>query len=176
MRFEADDYPIRLARPEDVPFLSEIERRACDLFDAFEFTATLPLYLTEESAFREAQRRGLLWVAHPRDRSPVAFALVEIMDGSAHLEELDVLPDHGRRGIGTRLVRTVCAWAADAKLPAVTLTTFRDIPWNAPLYSRLGFRILREEELTPSLAARMVDEEQHGIPRSLRVAMRFDVT
>ena len=174
MRTGAEKYPIRLASREDVPFLSEIERLACSLFDSFEFTASLPLYLTEEEEFEAALKEGLLWVAHLSNEAPVGFALVEMMDGAAHLEEVDVLPEHGRRGIGTRLVQTVCGWAANANLQAVTLTTFRDIPWNAPFYGRLGFRILRDEELTPSLEARIRDEERHGIPRSLRVAMRFD--
>ena len=38
-------------------------------------------------------------------------------------------------------------------MPAVTLTTFRDVPWNAPYYERLGFRTLAADEITPGLAA-----------------------
>ena len=63
-------------------------------------------------------------------------------DEALHLEELDVLPGHGRQGIGTRLVRALCDGARGRGIAAVTLCTFRDVPWNAPFYERLGFRIL----------------------------------
>jgi len=51
---------------------------------------------------------------------PVGFALVEILDGAAHLEEIDVHPAHGRRGLGSALVRAVCEWARQSELSAVT--------------------------------------------------------
>jgi acyl-CoA dehydrogenase len=35
-------------------------------------------------------------------------------------------------------------------MAAVTLSTFRDIPWNAPLYERIGFRYLDRAEWTPA--------------------------
>ncbi len=99
----------------------------------------------------------------------------EWLDGSLHLEELDVLPAYGRQGIGTRLVRTLCDGARDRGIAAVTLCTFRDVPWNAPFYQRLGFRILHEDELTPWLAARVQEEELAGLSRELRVAMRLEL-
>jgi len=51
-----------------------------------------------------------------------------------------VLPSHGRRGIGRLLVFTVRRWAEDAGHAGVTLSTLREIPWNAPFYERCGFR------------------------------------
>jgi 4-diphosphocytidyl-2-C-methyl-D-erythritol kinase len=62
---------------------------------------------------------------------PVGFAFMEIMRQGVHLDELDVLPEYGGQGIGTALVIKVCAWAAENNYPAVTLTTYMDIPWNA---------------------------------------------
>jgi hypothetical protein len=56
----------------------------------------------------------------------------------------------------------------------VTLCTFRDVPWNAPFYQRLGFRPLASDELTPALGERMRREAEAGLPLDLRVAMRFD--
>src|ERR1017187_6847328 len=38
-------------------------------------------------------------------------------------------------------------WASEAKRPAITLTTFANVPWNAPLYEHLGFVVLSEEEI-----------------------------
>lgn len=167
-------YKNRLATPEDVPFLPNIEEVACQLFLQYEITADLPLYLTPLEDFYEAQKHGLLWVATV-DETPVGFALVEMIGGLPHLEELDVLPDYGRQGIGANLVRTICDWARESGIPAITLTTFRDIPWNAPFYQKLGFRILEAGELTPSQLQIVEEEERHGLKRELRVMMRYEI-
>jgi ribosomal protein S18 acetylase RimI-like enzyme len=104
----------------------------------------------------------------------VGFAHVELIEpDAAHLEELDVHPDHGRRGLGTRLVREVCAWAAARGHHAVTLTTFRDVPWNMPFYERLGFEEIPMSELTPGLRAVVDDETRRGLDPVRRVAMRW---
>lgn len=170
---------IRLATAEDVPSLPAIERDACALFDQIPVIAALPLLLTPLEDFQEAQRHGLLWVAHAADIAPgrlVGFALAERLDEALHLEELDVLPAYGRQGIGSRLVHSLCDEARAREIAAVTLCTFRDVPWNAPFYQRLGFRILNEDELTPGLAARVREEELGGLPRELRVAMRLELS
>ncbi|MBW4457630.1 MAG: GNAT family N-acetyltransferase [Nostoc indistinguendum CM1-VF10] len=54
--------------------------------------------------------------------------------------QIDVAPEHGQRGIGSALVGTVCTWAKQQGYRIVSLSTFRDIPWNAPFYSKLGFQ------------------------------------
>ena len=63
------------------------------------------------------------------------FALVKMLaDDLPHLEEIDVEPIQGRRGLGTALVRAVCQWATVSGYPMLTLTTFRLAPtpprWN----------------------------------------------
>ena len=93
------------------------------------------------------------------------------VDGLAYLQEIDVLPDHGRRGIGTSLIHAVCEWAQFKKVAAVTLTTFRHLPWNAPFYERLGFRSLTQDELTSGLDAILADEAENGLDKTKRVAM-----
>ncbi len=72
-------------------------------------------------------------------------------------------------------MRAVCDGARARGIATVTLCTFRDIPWNAPFYQRLGFRILDEDELTPGLAARVREEELGGLARELRAAMRLEL-
>lgn len=61
-------------------------------------------------------------------------------------------------------------------LPAVTLTTFADVPWNAPLYRRWGFCDVPREAMPTWLKA-IRDDEDAGVLRSWpRVAMQLDVT
>jgi predicted N-acetyltransferase YhbS len=92
--------------------------------------------------------------------------------GIAHLEEIDVHPEHGRRGLGRRLVCAVCRWAAANGYSWVTLSTFRDVPWNMPFYARLGFEEIPPEELSSALLSVIEDETRRGLDPSRRVAMR----
>jgi GNAT superfamily N-acetyltransferase len=160
---------------DDLPYLPAIESAATKLFFQFEETAELPLYLTPLEDFTEAQRAGRLWVAISSSGLPIGFALVDMLSESAHLQEIDVHPDFGRRGIGASLVRMVCDWAETRGIPIVTLTTFREIPWNEPFYRKLGFEELRPEEMSEEIARIIDDEEQHGLPRELRIAMRYKI-
>ena len=127
---------------------------------------------TSLDVLKQAQRAGRLWVALADD-APVGFAHVEVIEPeAAHLEEIDVHPDHGRRGLGTKLIRQVCQWAASNGYGAVTLTTFRDVPWNSPFYSRLGFDVVAPEHLSRSLRATVEDETRRGLEPSGRVVMK----
>jgi hypothetical protein len=56
----------------------------------------------------------------------------------------------------------------------VTLTTFRDVPWNGPFYAGLGFRAV--DELTPGLAAVRDHEKAIGDDDfGPRIAMRKEL-
>jgi GNAT superfamily N-acetyltransferase len=127
--------------------------------------------VTPLEEFQAAQAAGLLWVALSSQGHPVGFALVEREGLQLHLEELDVHPQHGRRGIGRALVDAVCAAARDRGYTEITLTTCRDIPWNGPFYAKLGFKILGAAELTPTLRERVEEEAGRGLDAALRVVM-----
>jgi GNAT superfamily N-acetyltransferase len=167
----SDGYAIRLARDADLPALPEIERRAAALFAEFGLAEIFARVLTPPSELQAGLRAGRLWVATGPDGGLVGSALAGVVGGNAHLEELDVLPEHGRQGIGTALVRTFLRWARAAGYPAATLTTLRHVPWNAPFYERLGFRVLGPDELTPALAEVLRSEIERGLPVENRVAL-----
>lgn len=167
-------YEIRLATPADIPFLPDIESAAGELFSQFPALANLPDGVTSLEEFQESQQNNLLWVAALPSGKPIGFAQVYIVDGLVHLDEIDVHPDYGRQGIGRKLVQTVIEWAQSEGIPAITLTTFRNIPWNEPFYRKLGFRVLELEELSAGLIKLVVEEESHGLDRALRVVMRIE--
>ena len=130
---------------------------------------------TAHDEFEDARRQGHLWIARAND-VPVGFAHVKILEPDvAHLEEIDVHPDHGRRGIGTRLVSAVCEWAAREGYDSVTLTTFRDVRWNMPFYERLGFHLISPSQLSAALCSILEDEARRGLDPARRVAMRLAV-
>ena len=108
------------------------------------------------------------------DGNPIGFALVLDIGGYAHLAELDVLPSHGRQGVGSALLDAVCTWARSAGYPAVTLRTFRDVPWNAPFYARRGFRVVDSAQLSPEHVGLEVSERRRGLRTNIRVTMRLD--
>ncbi|HEY7736532.1 MAG TPA: GNAT family N-acetyltransferase [Candidatus Limnocylindrales bacterium] len=92
-------------------------------------------------------------------------------DGSQGHVQVSVRPSHGRRGVGRALIDHLDAWASAHRPPALTLTTFAGVPWNAPLYRRLGFRPLAVGELTPGLRTIRAREAAAGLDRWPRVAM-----
>ena len=168
-------YRIRLARHSELASLPEIERVAAERFAEYGLADVLSRIVTSLDLLHDRVETGQVWVGVDAEDRPVGFAVVSTLDGNAHLDEVDVLPDHGRRGIGMALVETACAWARSGGYRAITLSTLRHIPWNAPFYSRLGFRILVEEELTRPLRQRLEHEARLGLPMKDRVLMRRDL-
>lgn len=166
---------IREARTEDLGPLQDIERAAGRSFADIGMTEVAhdePPSLDVLEGYRAA---GGAWVAVDADDEPVAYLIAELVDGNAHIEQVSVHPDSSRRGIGRALVERAIDWAGERDLPAITLTTFADIAWNAPYYERLGFRTLGENELTPGLRRKRAEEAEHGLDTWPRVCMRRDL-
>jgi GNAT superfamily N-acetyltransferase len=163
---------IVLARPHDVPALPAIELAAARLFEGL-LPASLMEETTDVGELAAAQAASLLWVALVDD-APVGFAHVALRnDGVPHLEEIDVHPAHGRRGLGAGLVRAVCAWADASGHREITLTTFRDVAWNAPFYARLGFELVDAGDWPPAIAAIVAGEAARGLDPAKRVVMTY---
>jgi GNAT superfamily N-acetyltransferase len=164
-------YTVAPAERSDVPALPGIELAAARLL-AGHAPEPLLRVATSVADLEASQAAGRLWVARAGDAA-VGFAHVTLREpGAAHLEELDVHPAHGRRGLGRRLVLAVCEWAARQGYEAVTLTTFRDVPFNMPFYRTMGFVVLEPGELSPAVAAVLEAEARAGLARERRVAMR----
>jgi GNAT superfamily N-acetyltransferase len=161
--------PAELAHTAPLP---GIELAASVLFPDEDLPPSHRVEETPISVFERAVREHRLWVALEAAGAPIGFALVDLVDATAHLHELHVLPSHGRRGVGTALVRTVMGWAEREGFPALTLITFRHLAWNMPFYQRLGFEPLDESELTPELRGHLAREAREGLDLAKRVVMR----
>ncbi len=165
-------YTITTATPEHLEVLSDIELAAATMFEGH-VPDSVPQVSTPQLKFQGAQREGRLWVALFGE-TPVGFALVEMLaEDLPHLEEIDVTPAHGRRGLGTALMHTVLEWVKRAGHQEITLTTFRNVPWNMPFYARLGFVEIATHELRPELETVVRDEASRGLDRDQRVVMRY---
>ncbi|MEV4627728.1 GNAT family N-acetyltransferase [Micromonospora sp. NPDC049523] len=167
---------IRTARIDELPLLQEIERAAGECFrdvGMAEIAEDDPPSLAELTAY---QQGGRAWVAVDPDDHPIAYVIVDEVDGNLHVEQISVHPDSARRGVGRRLLEHLAAEATADGMTALTLTTFVDVPWNAPYYKRCGFRFLDRAELTPGLRAIRDREAAHGLDRWPRTAMRWDLS
>jgi GNAT superfamily N-acetyltransferase len=172
-------YSIRLARQSEVGRLPDIERAAARLFETYPGDLGVDRHwLTEVKSIDElltANDDGRLLVVVQDDGSVVGFALLKDLGLFAHLEELDVLPEHGRKGVGSALLEAVCSWAYTHGFSAVTLSTFRDVPWNAPFYERRGFSGVAPDDLPPELVRVVEAERAKGLRTELRVIMQREV-
>jgi GNAT superfamily N-acetyltransferase len=165
-------YTIALARPRDIPRLAAIELAAAALLEGHAPASVLN-ETTSEADLRDAQADGRLWVALDGDE-PVGFAHVEMLAPDLpHLEEVDVHPRHGRRGVGAALVRAACDWAARSGHPTLTLTTFRTLPFNMPFYAKLGFEEVSADAIVEEVDAVVRKEARRGLAIESRVVMAY---
>jgi GNAT superfamily N-acetyltransferase len=159
---------IRVARRADYAKLQDIERRAGVLFREI----GMPEIADDDPpSFDHLASGAALYVATDASEVPVGYALVDLVDGHAHLEQISVVPEAGRQGIGTELIDAVVAWARARGDTEVTLTTFRDVPFNAPLYARRGFVVVEEPDWTDGQRAVMAKEKADGLDVTARVVM-----
>lgn len=123
------------------------------------------------SDLREAAEAERLWVTEVG--SEVAgYISAEVLDGNARVAQVSVAPAYAGRALGRAMIEFLEDWGRAASRPATTLTTFRDVLWNGPYYLRLGYRVLREDDIGPELASTMAHEASlPGIEASLRCAM-----
>lgn len=159
---------IRRATTADAELLPAIEQAAGTSFAAvpgLEWIAEDRVLGAEEHA--AAIAAGTAWVAE--NDEPIGFLTATVAGDALHIDEIAVLPAHQGKGIGRQLIATAVDAARARGLTAVTLTTFRDVAWNAPFYARLGF----VEADDVRLAALLAGEDARGLPG--RCAMRLQV-
>jgi len=176
MRRETVGVPVgmRLARAEDAASLRVIERRAGERFrdvDLDDIADDEPASVETLVGYAIA---GRCWVAFDDDDRPIGYLLVDEVDGHAHIEQVSVDPEHQGTGVGRSLVHQAETWALETGRTAVTLTTFSDVSWNAPLYAHLGFVILSDDEIGPELRALRRSESRRGLDKVMpRVCMKL---
>jgi 4-diphosphocytidyl-2-C-methyl-D-erythritol kinase len=165
-------FRIECATLSQVDAICAIERAAVEMFRGHQ---AWPFYsevsIPPEQLAGEI-RRGLVWVALPdHGDEPVGFVWLDTEEGGqvAGIAEIDVLPDYGRRGIGTALLEHACAWARAAGYRRIDLGTLAEVPWNAPFYARHGFDVVDKHD--PAFAYARDRDRENGFPDSLRVFM-----
>lgn len=164
-------YRIDRAGPADIAAMIALEKRANQMFRSIGYDFVGDADVSDAEEHEAVMRDGLTLVARAGE-ALAGFAMVTRLDGEAHLDEIDVDPDHQRRGIARRLVAAGETWARGEGYAAMTLTAFRDVPWNAPFYRRLGFADFTPERNRPALLALIEKEAKWGFALRPRIAMR----
>ena len=162
---------IERADPGQVDALCAIERKAVQLFRGHPAWASYSAMPIPPELLQQAISRGLVWVASNETRTPVGFVWLDT-DASGSvigIAEIDVLPDHGRRGIGAALLSHACHWARAAGYRRIDLGTLADVRWNAPFYAKHGFSVVDKDD--PAFARARQRDRENGFPDHLRVFM-----
>ena len=167
----SDKQIIRLAKREELWLLNDLENAAAEIFRDTKYALEINQEPLSWKLLEQQQEQNLVWVAVNQSNCLLGFAVVLILDGLAHLHELSVTPQYGRQGIGTKLTKEVINWAKQTNLPGITLSTFRDIPWNAPFYRKLGFQEIPQAEIGQELEKIRNKEAIAGLPIDERILM-----
>ena len=133
-------------QPGDIDRLIEIDRAASSLF------APTGLLSAEALAdhvpakdLRDAIASGWLLVARLTGAGAIGFVMASPRGEDLYVDQISVDPAYGQRGAGRLLMHRLEELACARGLPAIALSTFRELRWNAPFYASIGYRELKRD-------------------------------
>ena len=162
---------IRRACLEDLPKLALVERSAASLFREVGLAWIANGDTMEPSLLDTMCREGTVWVAVDDTDEPIAFLAAHTLDEQFHIAEVSVARSHQRRGIGAALIAAAADHARTQSFRSLTLTTYRDLHWNGPFYSALGFVEVDSSEAGPGHLQKLRTEAEAGHDFSRRCVM-----
>jgi predicted N-acetyltransferase YhbS len=165
----------RLARPDDVQAIRAIEYDAAQRFAAIGLTGIAAAQPMDAAFVRRKIAAAEIVVAVHAGTRCVGFAMFAPLAARYYIEELDVAMAWAGQRIGAALIARVAVLAGRAGARQLVLSTFREVPWNAPYYRRLGFRVMDEAHLDAPLRAIRAAHVARGFDETRRVFMCRDV-
>ncbi len=157
-----EGYSITAAEQDDIPALIAVDKAASTLFaptgllqpEALEDHVPAHVFEIESQNFN-------VFVARNQHGWPIGFALIGLRGNGLYLDQVSVHPDYGRKGIGRALMIRVLTEAENRKLPHVSLSTFKSVPWNGPFYASIGIREIPHDKLEPYM--REIEDAQRSL-------------
>jgi len=163
---------IRPARRQEIALLPHIENTADERYRHVGLRRVVEMPAHSVASLEEGRRRGRLWVAtSPRNRI-VGFALMMLPGGTAWLDQLSVLPRWQGVGLGGALIDRTAGRAHELGHDTLYLSTYIDVPWNAPFYERRGFSPMPRGMWPPAFRRQVTIENSHGHPPWRRTIMQ----
>ncbi|MEI2825615.1 MAG: GNAT family N-acetyltransferase [Dermatophilaceae bacterium] len=166
---------IRDSTDADLPQLGVIETSGDAAFRGLGMDVVADAPAPDASVFDAAHDAGWLFVAVDGTDQQIGFVRVELADGCPHVGQVSVLPEHAGRHTGALLLSHAAHHAVGRGFSRMTLRTFTDVPWNAPYYARLGWRVLPESDWGPGLRAVAASERAAGLGPWPRQTMVLDL-
>ncbi|KAF1972062.1 acyl-CoA N-acyltransferase [Bimuria novae-zelandiae CBS 107.79] len=161
---------IRQATEDDLEALTTVELSATSIFGTIPALADLSSNHASPDQLRQWFSTGRIYIAEDNGK-PVGYVSAVPMDAVLYIAEISTIPESQGKGIGSALIQTVFAYArecvqATKEQPRVSLTTYREVAWNAPFYRRRGFKEVDAEALGPKHVAKMtLDREERDLWR-----------
>ncbi|MDF0732213.1 GNAT family N-acetyltransferase [Pseudomonas entomophila] len=154
----------------DIPLLPAVERSAAQAFlQRPELAWLADGEVLDETAHLAFLDHAGSWVAVDDDERPLGFLCAAPAGSALHIHELSVRQGAQGQGIGRALLDEALRCARQRGLRQLTLTTFAQVPWNAPFYERYGFENVSERDTRLSELLRQ--EQAQGL--NDRCAMRL---
>lgn len=166
---------IRPARASEIGRLQQIERDAAIRFRDVGLDALAEGEPNDAAFIHSLMQHGEVLGAES-EGALVGFVLAGRLDDALHIYEISVAPTHGGRGIGAALLDAIADRAHDRSMGTLTLSTFADVPWNAPFYARRGFALVEESAWTPAFFVLRSLERAAGLPLERRIFMRKELS
>ena len=157
----APEVAVRPAREDDLAAIPAIEASSVELFADFGLPLPDGGGAEPSEHWRPALVEGTLWVATDASDRPIGYIACVSYGETLYVQQIDVHHDYQRRGLGRAMMRTAMDAAQQLGRSAVALTTFRDVPFNAPFYASLGF--VEVADPPAWLADILADERRRGL-------------
>jgi GNAT superfamily N-acetyltransferase len=150
--------------------LREIERAAGDRFRDIGMGDVADGDVTPAAILEARAQSDQLYVALDSGDVVVGFLIWSPKDGLAYIEEVSVHPDHAGHRLAARLIDQL-ADDVRTRHTALTLATFRDVPWNAPYYAKLGFAELPLKRVGAQHQISWQHQAKNGLDMTRRLFM-----
>ena len=165
---------IRLGSADEIHKVAPLEQAAAEAYrtigmDAIADDAPIP-----ESVLLEAAEEQRFWVAVEYGMLK-AYLVGDFLPQSLHIDQVTVHPDASRRGLGALMIESVSADPRSKERGLITLTSFANVPWNAPYYERIGFIDIAREDWPEGVAEKVAAEEEKGLAAWPRVVMQREI-
>ncbi|HVI32910.1 GNAT family N-acetyltransferase [Phenylobacterium sp.] len=147
-----------------------MELSAAQSFHGLDVPAAVLTEFTPPEAWAGRQAAGTLWVATDQGRVE-AFLGATVHGDRLHIDEFAVAQGHQGQGLGRRMLERVVAWARDRAFRRLSLTTFRNVPFNGPFYASAGFRIW--DPAPREIAALLAGEAARGLKDRCAMVMEL---
>lgn len=179
---ELHSIAVRPAVRHDIESLRSAEEAAAQRFRSIGMAWLADASVTPPDIVRRYVEAGTALVAVPPTGGIAGFAFYEISGDTCYLAELSVVPAFAGQRLGAKLIDRVAARALRGGAVRMVLRTFRDVPWNAPYYARLGFLTVPAMAQSappftrPPLDTIISSEAAGGLDPSRRVFMEKPLT